>query len=109
MSFSSGSAALSDMVAIYGPSETMSAKGTILALLQSSSWSSEARHSIDPISVGDFWGRGCEGQHYRLPHLFYGYGYWVVSGVAADILRTFDLGRGGLYPVRVLKKDRRTC
>ena len=35
------------------------------------------------------------------------YGYWVVSGVAADILRMFDLGRGGLYPVRVLKNDRR--
>ena len=49
-----------------------------------------------------------EEQHYRLPHLFFGYGYWVVSGVAADILRTFDLGRGGLYPVRVLKKDRRS-
>ena len=47
-------------------------------------------------------------QDYDLPDLFYGYGYWIVSSAAADVLRQFDLGRGELRPVRVLKKDRRT-
>jgi Immunity protein family (Imm11) len=45
---------------------------------------------------------------YNLPDLFYGYGYWIVSSAAADILRRFDLGQGDLRPVRVLKSDRRT-
>ncbi len=45
---------------------------------------------------------------YRLPDLFHAYGYWVVSSTAADVLRRFDLGSGGLYPVRVLKNDRET-
>ena len=46
---------------------------------------------------------------FRLPDLFYGYGYWIVSSEAADVLRQFDLGRGGLYPVEVLKSDRQTA
>src|SRR5262245_24681542 len=40
---------------------------------------------------------------YRLPDLFFGYGYWIVSSAAADVLKTFDLGRGELRPVRVLE------
>jgi hypothetical protein len=45
---------------------------------------------------------------YNLPDFFYGYGFWVLSQAAADILRQFDLGGGALYPVKVLKKDRIT-
>ena len=45
---------------------------------------------------------------YRLPDLFHAYGYWVVSQVAADVLRQFDLGQSGFYPVRVLRNDRQT-
>lgn len=46
--------------------------------------------------------------HYRPPHLFFGYGYWIVSLAAADVLRQFDLGNGVLNPVQVLKNDRQT-
>jgi hypothetical protein len=46
--------------------------------------------------------------NYRLPHIFFAGSYWAVSKTAADVLRQFDLGAGGLYPVRVLKKDRQT-
>jgi hypothetical protein len=49
-----------------------------------------------------------EEKDYRLPDLFRGYGYWVVSAEAAEVLRQFDLGAGGLYPVKVLKNDRQT-
>lgn len=45
---------------------------------------------------------------YKLPHLFFAGSFWVVSKAAADVLRQFDLGGGGLYPVKVLKKDRET-
>lgn len=45
---------------------------------------------------------------YRLPDLWHGFGYWVVSARAANVLRTFDLGKGDLFPVKVLKKDRQT-
>jgi len=44
----------------------------------------------------------------RLPQLFDGAGQIVVSEKAANILRQFDLGRGGLHPVRVLQKDMKT-
>lgn len=37
-----------------------------------------------------------------------GYGPWIVSTAVADVMRQFDMGQGGFYPVRVLKKDRRT-
>ncbi|WP_152664113.1 hypothetical protein [Sphingomonas sp. SRS2] len=45
---------------------------------------------------------------YRLPNIFFAGSYWAVSQRAADVLRQFDLGGGGLYPVRVYKKDRKT-
>jgi hypothetical protein len=45
---------------------------------------------------------------YRLPDIFFAGTYWAVSKAAADALRQFDLGGGGLYPVKVLKKDRQT-
>jgi hypothetical protein len=45
---------------------------------------------------------------YRLPDIFFAGSFWAVSKTAADVLRQFDLGGGGLYPVKVLKKDRQT-
>ena len=45
---------------------------------------------------------------YRLPDLFYGYGYWVVSKAASDVLVQFDLGDNALVPVGVFRKDRTT-
>jgi hypothetical protein len=45
---------------------------------------------------------------YRLPNLFFAGSYWAVSKAAADVLRLFDLGKGALYPVRVLKSDLQT-
>lgn len=45
---------------------------------------------------------------YRLPDIFFEGNFWVVSKAAADVLQQFDLGSGGLYPVKVLKKDRQT-
>ncbi|QJB69119.1 imm11 family protein [Parasphingorhabdus halotolerans] len=44
----------------------------------------------------------------NLPHLFYAYGYWVVSGEVADVMRQFDLGGCNLYPTNVFRKDRKT-
>lgn len=45
---------------------------------------------------------------YKLPDLFSAYGFWAVSQRAAEVIRQFDLGSGGLYPVKVLKNDRQT-
>jgi hypothetical protein len=45
---------------------------------------------------------------YRLPDIFFAGSFWAVSRAAADVLRQFDLGGGGLYPVKVLKNDRQT-
>lgn len=44
------------------------------------------------------------------PDLFFASSYWIVSERAADILRRFDLGDGGLYPVSegVFKRDNET-
>ncbi|MBO9621150.1 MAG: hypothetical protein J7500_00405 [Sphingomonas sp.] len=35
----------------------------------------------------------------KLPDLISAQAHWIVSAKAADILRKFDLGQGGLYPV----------
>jgi hypothetical protein len=45
---------------------------------------------------------------YRLPDIAFAGSYWFVSKRAAEVIRQFDLGNGGLYPVEVLKKDRQT-
>jgi hypothetical protein len=45
---------------------------------------------------------------YRVPDIFAAYGYWVLSGTAANVLRQFDLGQAQLVPVPVLKNDRKT-
>lgn len=42
--------------------------------------------------------------------LFYARSYWIVSARAAAIIRRFDLGEGGLYPVTQgrYRRDRTT-
>jgi hypothetical protein len=42
----------------------------------------------------------------RLPDLFKASNFWVVSEATANIMRGFDLGGGGLYPVKVMNRDR---
>ena len=44
----------------------------------------------------------------KLPDFFYGNGFWVVSSVAANVLRQFDLGNGALYPVKLFQKNHKT-
>jgi hypothetical protein len=44
----------------------------------------------------------------QLPQIFKGASYWVLGSKAAGVFRQFDLGAGGLYPVEVLQKDRKT-
>ena len=43
-----------------------------------------------------------------LPNIFFAGSYWVVSERCADVLRQFDLGGGGLFPVKVCQKDKVT-
>jgi hypothetical protein len=44
----------------------------------------------------------------KLPHLFQGINGWILEKVCADVLRSFDLGKGKLYPISILKGDRQT-
>jgi hypothetical protein len=66
-----------------------------------------ARSAQDGREI-DLGGLGGNGPIKHLPHLFFGYGFWVVSQAAADVLRQCDLGGGGLYPVKIFQKDRKT-
>lgn len=52
--------------------------------------------------------KGASTNYEKLPDFFYAYGYWVVSGDVADVMRGFDLGNGNLYPTKVFRKDRKT-
>ncbi|MBX9860269.1 MAG: hypothetical protein K2Y20_11855 [Sphingomonas sp.] len=56
----------------------------------------------------EVWGMPRLNQSRPLPDIFMGYGPWIVSKAAADVMRQFDMGQGGFYPVRVLKKDLKT-
>ena len=74
-----------------------------------------ARRNIDgePLAAENFpteiWGISSAGaSDYNLPHIFRAGDVWVVSSSAAAVLRQFDLGEGGLYPVKVMKKDQMT-
>ena len=74
-----------------------------------------AQRNIDgePLGNGSFpaeiWAiASAEEKDYKLPDLFRAGDVWVVSSNAGDLMRQFDLGEGGLYPVEVLKKDRST-
>lgn len=42
----------------------------------------------------------------KLPDLFNTHGYWVVSAATAEVLQRFDLGDGGLYPVKAFQHNR---
>lgn len=54
----------------------------------------------------EIWGiSSAEEKDYQLPSIFRAGDVWVVSAAAADVLRRFDLGNGGLYPVKVMKAD----
>src|SRR5262249_34567125 len=44
----------------------------------------------------------------QLPQIFKAASYFTLGAKAADVFRQFDLGGGGLYPVEVLQKDRKT-
>ncbi len=44
----------------------------------------------------------------RQPNLFMAGGFWTVSEEFADVLRRFDLGQTGLYPVDLFQHDRVT-
>lgn len=44
----------------------------------------------------------------QMPDLFNARGYWIISGKAASILRSFNLGKGALYPVNVYDTDRKS-
>jgi hypothetical protein len=64
--------------------------------------------SAEQVPAAIFGAPDAEERHYKLPHLFYAYGFSIVSKAAADVLQQFDLGGGGLYPVKSFKKDRVT-
>jgi hypothetical protein len=49
-----------------------------------------------------------EGALGRLPDLFSVESEWIVSLQVADVLRGFDMGKGGLAPVTALDKERKT-
>lgn len=67
----------------------------------------------DPLSANFFpseiWGiKSARESNYKPPNIFAAGSFWVVSTAVADVLREFDLGSGGLFPVKVMKKDRAT-
>jgi hypothetical protein len=43
-----------------------------------------------------------------LPDIFFAGSFWVVSSCSAAVLRRFDIGGGGLFPVKVMQKDKTT-
>ena len=74
-----------------------------------------ARRNLDgdPLAIeffpNEIWGiSSAEEKDYKLPDIFFAGSYWVVSSAAADVMRQFDLGGGGFYPVKVFKKDHAT-
>lgn len=44
----------------------------------------------------------------KQPDLFMAGGFWTVSFYCAAVLRQFNLGKGNLYPVKLLQHDRTT-
>ena len=64
----------------------------------------------EPLSAeyfpSDIWGiKSARESNYKFPHLFAAGNVWVVSSAAAHVMRQFDLGGGGFFPVKVFKKD----
>lgn len=56
----------------------------------------------------EIWGVRGRKDYESLPDIFIGYGPCIVSRAAADAMRQFDVGKGQFFPIRVLKKDRKT-
>ena len=56
----------------------------------------------------EVFGSSDAGTFQELPDFFSADGYWAVSEACAEVLKGFDLGSGGLYPVRIFQKDRKT-
>ncbi len=54
------------------------------------------------------WGDGRKGAVSSLPDLFDANGYYVVSERAKNVIETFDLGAGALYPVGIYQADQKT-
>ncbi|MCE7519696.1 hypothetical protein LZG37_16290 [Halomonas titanicae] len=44
----------------------------------------------------------------KIPNIFSAGGVWVISGRFAEVLRRFELGQTGLYPVKLFHHDRKT-
>ena len=67
----------------------------------------------DPVDAKElpkviFGTSSAEKNDYKLPDLFYAYGFWIVSESAANVLRQFEIGNGILNPVTVFMADRET-
>lgn len=60
--------------------------------------------TADEVPEAIFGGPITKDHHYKFPHFFFAYGFWIVSSAAAEVLRQFDLGSGGLYPVKAYRK-----
>ena len=43
----------------------------------------------------------------KMPEIFTGGGYWIVSSEMAEVLRQFDLGQTSFYPTELLQYDRK--
>ncbi|GAB4525140.1 MAG: hypothetical protein Tsb0019_27190 [Roseibium sp.] len=56
----------------------------------------------------EVFGSSDSGTFEELPDFFSADGYWVVSEACAKVFKGFDLESGGLYPVRIFQKDRKT-
>lgn len=64
-----------------------------------------ARDAFPPEIYGDLPAREAD---YNFTDFFVANGLPVISGRLANVLRRFDLGDASLYPVPVLKKDKKT-
>ncbi|MEO8374598.1 MAG: hypothetical protein ABI471_05195 [Sphingomonas bacterium] len=74
-----------------------------------------SRANLDGYPLGsdffphEIWGiSSAKEKDYKLPNFFLAGSFCVVSAAAATVLQQFDLGEGGLYPVKVLKNDHET-
>lgn len=105
--------ASSVMVSIYGKMFFRNAldfdEGPVDPRLQGSRRRNEAGEVLSAESFPpEIWGVRGRKDYESLPDIFMGYGPWIVSRAAADVIQQFDIGQGQFFPIRVLKKDRKT-
>ena len=68
-----------------------------------------AAASLDPSCPTEIWVKDkSKGDIDKLPDLSLIRTSWIVSERLADVLRRFDLGKGGIEPVTAFKTDRQT-